>query len=195
MDQGSYRNEKKQESISNQGRYGENNAAGELKSWVCPDCETVNTENTCILCGYTKEKPLPPKKKQWKNILIALIAILAVAAGALFAIPNGWKEENGKRYYYTWGRKTTGKAEIDGVEYYFSENGAERVLKNIVTTTVAVGATHAECVEFQLDNGNKTWETARLLITPVDQCTYIHVNLESRTRKCGRKMAAYGSER
>ena len=85
---------------------------------------------------------------------------------------TGWLKESGRDYYYgTDGRLVTGYREINGVEYYFSENGAERVSKNVALSS-------GGDVEFRLDNGNKTWGSYKTLITPADQCTYIHVNLE-----------------
>lgn len=214
MDQGRFGRTSKERYALEQGKYGENNASHQDNSWVCPQCETINTENTCLLCGYVKGNFNRPAN--WKKLAVVLPAILLLAAGILAMIPNGWRTSDGEYSYYRLGRKTTGKVEIDGdwyffneegvmhtgwkeesgrdyyygtdgrmvtgyreingVEYYFSENGAERVLKNVVTTKVV--GTSVEHVEFQLDNGNKTWGTSRVLLTPAAQCTYIHVNLE-----------------
>lgn len=105
-----------------QGKYGGQQQNSQKDYWVCPNCETVNTEEVCFLCGY-KKKILPVKEVRGKRIAIILTAILVLVLGILLAIPNGWQEKDGNYYYYTWGRKNTGKMEIDGAMYFFDADG------------------------------------------------------------------------
>lgn len=83
MDQGSYRKHNMQEDLSSQGRYGENTVSVALTSWICPNCETVNTEGTCFLCGYQRVNNTQ-KKTTSKRLVIGLIACILVVGVALF---------------------------------------------------------------------------------------------------------------
>lgn len=90
MDQGSYRNEKKRESISNQGRYGEKYTPAKLKRWICPNCETVNAEYQCRICGMqqpTNENVVyiattrTQKKKFSMRIIVTIAVLLVLSVG------------------------------------------------------------------------------------------------------------------
>lgn len=43
-----------------QGSYGQGNS-NEMPYWICPNDETTNTGDKCIICGH----PRPPKRKSW----------------------------------------------------------------------------------------------------------------------------------
>lgn len=53
-----------------QGAYGEG-------SWICPNDETMNTGETCVICGYRHSK-LKTKSRLLKCIIWASIAVTAV---------------------------------------------------------------------------------------------------------------------
>lgn len=53
-------------SVNMQGKFGVYQMQSEKETWICPECETINTKNECILCGYQKKQPskIIPTKKQ-----------------------------------------------------------------------------------------------------------------------------------
>lgn len=83
MDQGSYRKHNMQEDLSSQGRYGENTVSVALTSWICPNCETVNIEGTCFVCGYQKGKC--HRKYHPRRILFATMATVVLVGMSVFA--------------------------------------------------------------------------------------------------------------
>lgn len=77
IDQGKYQNADHVEDALLQGNYGGNET---VKTWTCPSCETINTEDTCFLCGY-RNKPTEPaitrkKKKHTMAIAVAIVLLL-----------------------------------------------------------------------------------------------------------------------
>lgn len=80
MDQGRFRRTN-EEHTSEQGKYGENRKSPKDNSWVCPECETINMENTCINCGYEKESSNDSSGHQnrWIKITVALLLVIIVA--------------------------------------------------------------------------------------------------------------------
>lgn len=83
MDQGRYGEEKDREESSYQGSYG-----AQAESWVCPACETVNTQDKCVVCGYQNEPKVDDSvrenKKRLHLVWAIAAAVLLVALCAVF---------------------------------------------------------------------------------------------------------------
>lgn len=78
MDQGRYGEEKDREESSYQGSYG-----AQAESWVCPACETVNSQDKCVVCGYPNEPKVDNVKSEKKKrpcfVWAIAVCLMAVA--------------------------------------------------------------------------------------------------------------------
>lgn len=68
--QGKYGEHQQEKYSTSQNRYGKTE-----DTWTCPACETHNTGDVCILCGYTKTTK-KRKKFDWKIIAASVVMIL-----------------------------------------------------------------------------------------------------------------------
>lgn len=87
MDQGRYGEEKDREESSYQGSYG-----AQAESWVCPACETVNSQDKCVVCGYQNEpkvdKVTSERKKRPHLVWAIAACLVAVVFLALSVLPR-----------------------------------------------------------------------------------------------------------
>ena len=79
MNQGRYGEEKYKEGYADQGSYG-----AQAESWVCPTCETVNTQDKCVVCGYQKEHKVDNVKSEKKKRSRFVWAIAACLMAVVF---------------------------------------------------------------------------------------------------------------
>lgn len=97
MYQGKFDRQNKENDSLQQGQYGANEISCNSESWVCPNCETINTEDICFLCGYQKkaDNGIGDDFGKWKK-LIVIFAVLAcvIAGGILTWIITDRKSEN-----------------------------------------------------------------------------------------------------
>ncbi len=59
-------------------------------------------------------------------VLSVLLCCAAPITASAADTGNGWRTENGRRYYYQDGAPLTGEAEIDGMTYLFAPNGVQQ---------------------------------------------------------------------
>lgn len=85
MDQGRFRCTNEEHTVE-QGKYGETVKSPKDNSWVCPKCETINTGDVCILCGYQH-------KSVWKWIVLGIAGFLLLA-GVLVLRAGNHKESD-----------------------------------------------------------------------------------------------------
>lgn len=88
MDQGRYGEEKDREESAYQGSYG-----AQAESWVCPACETINTEEVCFVCGYSQMKRTA-NLNALKRVGIGIVAAIFVCGVVLFAGASNRRKYN-----------------------------------------------------------------------------------------------------
>lgn len=85
INQGNYKDVNPSERNHTQGRFGEGETQNPKISWTCPNCETINTEEVCFLCGYQRQPTVQKKAvRKWIAPGIAgLVLLVGIAALAL----------------------------------------------------------------------------------------------------------------
>lgn len=75
---------------SEQGAYGSSNE----KKWICPECETINTETICLLCGYQKiaDDERNDDVGKWKKLIIICSVFACIIAGVILSIVFSMRE-------------------------------------------------------------------------------------------------------
>ena len=79
MDQGKYGEEKYKEEKSYQGSY-----VTQAESWVCPACETINSQDKCVVCGYQNEHNVDNVKSEKKKRPSYVLALAACLVAVIF---------------------------------------------------------------------------------------------------------------
>lgn len=86
-------------SQTTQGRFGEGVVSISKDTWTCPECETHNTGEVCILCGYTKTAKTHKHKKVRIGTAVIVAIVFAAVVFSVFALnPNQTKYEQACKY-------------------------------------------------------------------------------------------------
>lgn len=90
MKQGRYDQESQKLIDSIQGSYGN----CEEKKWICPECETINTETICLLCGYQKiaDDERNDDVGKWKKLIIICSVLGCIIVGVILSIVFSMRE-------------------------------------------------------------------------------------------------------
>lgn len=125
------------DSGNNQGRYGDNfsqedqsgNSQNKPNSdvWICPNCETVNVDTLCQICG--QKKPITKRKpKRGFIILIGLVVLFFIGLPSKLSIPSTEPREHvsQEKIYLKYGMYNIKNYNPDGTtksSYTYSSNG------------------------------------------------------------------------
>ncbi len=148
----------------------------EERQWVCPNCETVNTNHICAVCG--RARPSEMQGKRWLVPMIAagLLLIVAAIAAVIVGMQDRTTEKVTAQSLQTvTGSSPTaaseGREQTESAPVPVPKEGTLRTAEELCTYVLADNGWPASLSVYDKDSGNPirsadfTYESGRIVKT------------------------------